>query len=120
MHPVTFLVLPQSLQFKENIGHCRVPKGYDKDPELANWVRNQRMEESYLRKGKKTRMTQDRYTKLNDLGFKWSVQIPSRSKHKNRDNKSESTPADGTIKQESEIEAAVKLEENNLAVAVQI
>jgi Helicase associated domain len=25
--------------FQEEMGHCKVPKGYQKDVELANWVR---------------------------------------------------------------------------------
>jgi len=25
--------------FQQETGHCRVPKGYQKDVELANWVR---------------------------------------------------------------------------------
>ncbi|KAG7369107.1 helicase domain protein [Nitzschia inconspicua] len=78
-------------KFKEIVGHCRVPKGYNKDPELANWVRNQRLEEANLRKGKKSRMTPERYTKLTELGFVWSVPVPARSKAKKTNGKEKAT-----------------------------
>jgi hypothetical protein len=79
-------------QFKEQAGHCRVPKGYTKDHELANWVRNQRLEEANRRKGKKSRMTIDRFNALNELGFKWSTFTPSRSKNKTRTSTGEVGP----------------------------
>lgn len=41
--------------FQRDKGHCRVPKGYREDPNLANWVRNQRLEYASLLKGKKVR-----------------------------------------------------------------
>ena len=85
-----------SYQFKEEVGHCRVPKGYTKDKELANWVRNQRLEEANMRKGKKTRMTQERLQALQDIGFKWSAPTPSR---KNKDNTAENA-ADTTNQQQ--------------------
>lgn len=63
--------------YKNEHHHCKVPKGYTKDLELANWVRNQRLEQANLSKeGKKSRMTPERYKLLSDLGFKWS--LPSR------------------------------------------
>lgn len=54
------------------------PKGYNKDKELANWVRNQRLEEANMKKGKKSRMTPERLKALSDLGFKWSAPTASR------------------------------------------
>jgi hypothetical protein len=35
--------------FNEEQGHCKVPKGYTRDPELANWVRNQRLVRARVR-----------------------------------------------------------------------
>jgi hypothetical protein len=64
--------------FAKEHSHCKVPKGYTNDPELANWVRNQRLEYANLQRNKKTRMTADRVEKLNALGFKWSTAVPSR------------------------------------------
>ena len=61
------------IEFKANNGHCRVPKGFTGNPELANWVRNQRLEHSNLKKGKKSRMTDERKESLDNVGFKWST-----------------------------------------------
>jgi hypothetical protein len=36
-------------------------QGYTHDPELANWVRNQRLEHANMNKGKKSRMTKERF-----------------------------------------------------------
>lgn len=65
-------------EFAKENDHCRVPKGYVKDPELANWVRNQRLEYANLQRNKKTRMTADRVDRLNEMGFKWSTAVPIR------------------------------------------
>jgi len=67
-------------EYKKENNHCRVPKGYEKDWELANWVRNQRLEQANLSKlGKKSRMTPERFKLLDDLGFKWSIATPARA-----------------------------------------
>jgi hypothetical protein len=47
---------------------------------LANWVRNQRLEQANFEKKKKSRMTPERHNSLNELGFKWSAPTPSRSR----------------------------------------
>ena len=47
---------------------------------MANWVRNQRLEHANLAKGKKSRMTTDRYQLLNDLEFKWSSTMIAKPK----------------------------------------
>jgi hypothetical protein len=67
-------------KYVEQHGNCRVPKGYVHDQELANWVRNQRLEFAHLQRGKKTRMTQDRIDILNGMGFKWSTDATYREK----------------------------------------
>jgi hypothetical protein len=72
-------IMFQKLQeFAKENDHCKVPKGYIKDPELANWVRNQRLEYANLQRNKKTRMTADRVERLNEMGFKWSTAVPFR------------------------------------------
>ena len=51
--------------------------------ELANWVRNQRLEHANQRKiGKKSCMTPERYKLLDDVGFKWSIPTPARGNRK--------------------------------------
>jgi hypothetical protein len=74
------LMYDKLLAFAAENGHCKVPKGYQKDPELANWVRNQRLEFANLQRGRKTRMNQLRLDKLNAIGFKWSTSMPFRVK----------------------------------------
>jgi len=67
--------------YKKEHNNCKVPKSYNKDLELANWVRNQRLEQANLTKeGKKSRMTPERYRLLSDLGFTWSTATPSRAR----------------------------------------
>ena len=77
-------------EFKQYVGHCKVPKGYAKDPELANWVRNQRLEHANMIKGKRSRMTDERFQMLDAMGFKWSTTMPSK---KPASSAEESTPA---------------------------
>ena len=87
-------------QFKKEFSHCRVPKGYDKDWELANWVRNQRLEQANLSKeGKKSRMTPERFKLLDDLGFKWSSPTPARA----RRNRQGPKKADGSNSEEQKV-----------------
>jgi Helicase associated domain len=104
------------LQFKEAVGHTRVPKGYSKDRELANWVRNQRLEEALLRKGKKSRMTPERYNLLNELEFKWSSPTPKRSKNKDEKGSNDKAPAEeaDTVKEEETIAVAEVVETGGL------
>jgi hypothetical protein len=74
-------------------GHCRVPKGYADDMELANWVRNQRLEYANQLKlssgvvsisssGRQrgSRMTPERFELLNSLNFTWSTAMPHKWK----------------------------------------
>jgi hypothetical protein len=59
-----------------------VLQGYSKDTELANWVRNQRLEQANMKKGKKSRMTPERYEMLDKVGFKWSTTIAKKGTSK--------------------------------------
>jgi hypothetical protein len=61
------------VDFKTEHGHCMVPKGYKEDKELANWVRNQRLEYHNLETNKKCRMTTERKDSLNSIGFQWNA-----------------------------------------------
>ncbi|KDU80239.1 restriction endonuclease family protein [Chlamydia muridarum] len=53
--------------FQEEHGHCRVPREYPKNPQLATWVRNQRND---FKEGK---LSEDRITRLEEIGFIWKV-----------------------------------------------
>jgi hypothetical protein len=96
-------------KFREEHGHCRVPKSYAKDVELSNWVRNQRLEYCNSQNGKKSRMTQDRLELLNSLGFRWSLPMPSRSKNK-QPSESEQEPQRQSTEAFSNDETAAKNE----------
>jgi hypothetical protein len=53
------------IQFKANNNHCRVPRSYMADPELASWVMWQRINYS---KGK---LSLERISRLEGIGFEW-------------------------------------------------
>ncbi|WP_082192338.1 DEAD/DEAH box helicase [Chlamydia suis] len=54
-------------RFQEEHGHCKVPRGYPENPQLASWVNNQRVD---FKKGK---LAEDRIARLEELGFVWYV-----------------------------------------------
>ena len=59
-------------QFKREYGHCNVPQGYTLDRELATWVKNQRQAYRYMLERKSSkRISTDRITRLNRIGFEW-------------------------------------------------
>ena len=60
-------------QFVHQHGHAKVPKGYSEDAELANWVRNQRLEHRNWEQQKRSGMTPERLDLLDKLGFVWST-----------------------------------------------
>lgn len=59
------------LAFKQMHGHCIVPSNYDKNPQLAIWVKRQRRQFKFWQENKPTSMTPERIEKLNKLGFSW-------------------------------------------------
>lgn len=62
-------------KFKEENGHCNVPKGYNDNPPLGSWVRNVRATYKQIQLGKKTNgtLTQPRIKQLEDMGFNWGL-----------------------------------------------
>lgn len=50
-------------KYKEELGHCSIPISYEPNPSLGAWAFSQKM--AY----KKGKLTQDRFDKLNELGF---------------------------------------------------
>lgn len=57
--------------FKEREGHCKVPKDHIEGlHKLGSWVSNQRT--------KKLELSSERKTRLNELGFVWSVLSPNK------------------------------------------
>jgi len=64
--PADWEALFQSLVvFKENQGHCGVPKKWSENPELGRWVSVQR---HVYKKGK---LSAERVVRLEALGFEW-------------------------------------------------
>lgn len=55
-------------EYKKEYGDCLVPIKYEDDPQLGNWVRNQRQQSTMDDKMKK-----ERHDKLNSIGFVWRV-----------------------------------------------
>ncbi len=49
--------------FKQQHGHCNVPRGYSLNPQLGQWVKKQRSRHGTL--------SQKRIRKLDELGFSW-------------------------------------------------
>lgn len=65
-------MLGELRSFREKFGHCRVPSGWEEDPRLANWVSVQR------RMRKLQRLSPERISLLEALGFAWSVPTAQR------------------------------------------
>jgi len=60
-------------------GHCLVPKRYDRNPSLGNWVNKQRQNYRKFVTGKRTSMNEIRISALNERGFVWdALSLPSR------------------------------------------
>jgi hypothetical protein len=51
------------IKYTEVHGNCNVPRGWEKNPSLGEWVASQR--------AKKAKLTGDRRTALDSLGFQW-------------------------------------------------
>jgi len=59
--------------FKSQHGSCLVPVKYSPNPQLGNWVHNQRKEYKSLQEKKKSALTQDRIRILEREGFVWDT-----------------------------------------------
>ena len=55
------------LDFREEHGHCKVPKRYPQNPFLGVWVCNQR------KKFKKGKLAEDKIARLEEIGFVWDI-----------------------------------------------
>jgi superfamily II DNA or RNA helicase len=53
------------LKYKQKFGHCNVPQRWFVNPQLAKWVQHQRA------LGKKGRLSEDRFKRLDTIGFTW-------------------------------------------------
>ena len=68
------------LAFKAKHGHCLVPNRYDEDRSLGAWVSTQRRHYKAIESGHhhhdSTPLTEERVTKLRDIGFVWATSDP--------------------------------------------
>ena len=68
--------------YKKEHGHCDIPRSYTIDPSLRKWCENMRMAYSCIRQGKATRynLPQSRIDRLENIGFRWTTPVFSKSK----------------------------------------
>ena len=59
--------------FQQEHGHCRVPKRYQRNKPLANWVSKQRQEHRKFCNGMKASITSERIAALDQIGFCWNA-----------------------------------------------
>lgn len=55
------------IEYKKKQGDCAVPTDYPQDQALSDWVANQR------HRNRKGKLSADRFKKLEEIGFNWSV-----------------------------------------------
>lgn len=60
-------------RFKLQKGHCEVPRNYSQNPTLGNWVKEQRKQYMFLKKGKPSYMTTVKKEALDYIGFTWQI-----------------------------------------------
>lgn len=63
----------QLKEYQKTNGHCLIPIGHKDNPQLSNWVSTQRQEYKLLLNGRKSRITNERIQKLNEIGFVWEA-----------------------------------------------
>lgn len=56
-------------EFRNIYGNCKVPQGWHENPELANWVANQRQMK------RKNRLNSECLRRLNEIGFIWHTRL---------------------------------------------
>jgi hypothetical protein len=61
--------------FRDRQGHCKVPKKYPRNPQLAVWVKCQRRQFKLYCERKDSNMTRERIEKLLHLGFVFSPRL---------------------------------------------
>ena len=59
--------------YKDENGHVRVPYAYPQDPGLGTWVETLRTQYVRLKRGRSSRLTEERMKMLEDLGMEWEV-----------------------------------------------
>lgn len=68
----------QLKEYKDEFGHCDIPRSHLKDPSLVTWCNNMRISYYRSKKGMKTNcnISQDRIERLEEIGFKFQADVP--------------------------------------------
>lgn len=77
------------LFFKRMYGDCIVPSNYEKNPQLAVWVKRQRRQYKFYNEDEATSMTKERIAKLEKLGFAWDCRKMDRCPYKTSEDASD-------------------------------
>lgn len=59
------------IEFRNTYGHCLVPNSFHENPTLAQWVKRQRYQYKLKQEGKRSTVSDERVTVLEDIGFIW-------------------------------------------------
>ena len=59
--------------YKAKHGNCCVPKRYEENPQLGEWVSKQRVYYTQNQAGQKTPLTEERIKQLDSIGFTWVI-----------------------------------------------
>ena len=73
----------QLVLFKEEFGHCKVPKNYKVNPSLGHWCNAMKSAYNKIQQGLKTdrNLPPDRIKRLEEIGLKWRDKFASFDKH---------------------------------------
>ena len=65
------------IAFKEEFGHCNVPRSYAGNPSLGHWCHSMINAYKKIQKGMKTNsnLSQDRIERLTEIGFQWKIYV---------------------------------------------
>lgn len=61
-------------RYRQEHGHCSVPTKYKIDATLGRWVSTQRKQYKDMKENKRSLMTEQRFEKLEAIGFCWEAQ----------------------------------------------
>jgi hypothetical protein len=59
------------IEFRNHFGHCLVPNAFPDNPALAQWVKRQRYQYKLKTEAKRSTMSDERITALEEIGFVW-------------------------------------------------
>mmetsp|Transcript_15872 Transcript_15872/g.23740 ORF Transcript_15872/g.23740 Transcript_15872/m.23740 type:complete len:308 (+) Transcript_15872:117-1040(+) len=71
-------------EYKKKHGNCLVPRRYEENPSLGNFVNKQRQSYRKFLMGEKSSMNDRRINALNQLGFVWDASSTPRSSHSDK------------------------------------